>query len=142
MRTKKTAVLAAALAVLALSWSLLIATRTMIPTGDYADKLEAAQRTQACMEEIRRLKEELGVPINSASDINDTGMIGQDYSLITTTLGNLWTKTWSRPSCQNPAGTVSASDAAAEQRRAASVAIRQRARRSMAIAVPPCARSR
>ena len=92
MRTKKTAVLAAALAVLALSWSLLIATRTMIPTADYADKLEAAQRTQACLEEIRRLKEELGVPINSASDINDTGLIGQDYSFITTTLGNLEAK--------------------------------------------------
>lgn len=92
MKTNKTAVLAAALAVLVLFWALLGMTRTTRPAADYDEKLEAARMTQACLEEILRFKKELGVSINTASDINDTGVIGQDYSVITTTLGNLEAK--------------------------------------------------
>lgn len=92
MKKNKTSVLAAALAVLALSWASVNITRSMHTASDYTEKVEAAQMTQACLEEVRRLKEERGIPISAVNDINDTGMIGQDYSLTTTTLGNLEAK--------------------------------------------------
>lgn len=89
---KKMKVIAAALAVLIPCWFVISVGKTTVPAPDYEQKLLASQMTQACMEEIRRWKEETGVSINSASDINDTGLIGQDFSLITTTLGNLEAK--------------------------------------------------
>ena len=85
-------VLALVLAVLLLGWGLLGATKSTVPAADYGQKLRAAEMTQACLEEIRQLKEERGVPISSVNDINDTGVVGQDYSFITTTLGNLEAK--------------------------------------------------
>ena len=91
MEMKKWA-LPAALAVLACAWALVLATRMSTPCEDYAEKLEAAERTEACVRAVRALKEEMGVPINAAADSNDTGVIGQDYSAITTTLGELEAK--------------------------------------------------
>ena len=82
MKKNKTSVLAAALAVLALSWASVNITRSMHTASDYTEKVEAAQMTQACLEEVRRLKEERGIPISAVNDINDTGMIGQDYSCL------------------------------------------------------------
>ena len=66
--------------------------RKVIPAADYQEKIEASEATERCIRAVRRLKEERGIPINTASDINDTGVIGQDYSQITTTLGNLEAK--------------------------------------------------
>ena len=81
-----------ALAILGLTWGLLVLTRTSAPAADYDDKLRAAQQTEKCIQAVHALKEERGVPIDAVSDINDTGLIGQDYSFITTTLGNLEAK--------------------------------------------------
>lgn len=91
MKKRFTAVLAALL-VLSLDMALVYATRTSLPTENYEDKLEAAENTAACIQAVRRRKEELGISIDQTSDINDTGVIGQDYSAITTTLGNLEAK--------------------------------------------------
>lgn len=92
IKITKTAVMLLSAGILALCWLLLNATRTTVPAGDYEQKLRASEMTRACLEEIRRLKGEKGVPISSVNDINDTGVIGQDYSAITTTLGNLEAK--------------------------------------------------
>ena len=88
MRVKRFA-LPAALTVLVCAWLLVLATRVSTPCEDYEEKLQAAERTQTCIQAIHDLKQEMGVAINTASDINDTGVIGQDFSLITTTLGEL-----------------------------------------------------
>ena len=84
MRVKRFA-LPAALAVLVCTWVLVLVTRVSTPCEDYGEKLQAAERTQTCIQAIHDLKQEMGVAINTASDINDTGVIGQDFSLITTT---------------------------------------------------------
>lgn len=81
-----------ALCILVLAYAYLEQTKTVVEAKDYAQKLEASALAQRCMAEIAPLKEARGVPINTASDINNTGLIGQDYSLITTTLGNLEAK--------------------------------------------------
>lgn len=84
--------LIAAFVILACTWSLVLATRTTTRCEDYEEKLRAAEQTEACIQFVREKKETMGVPINTASDINRTGVIGQDYSVITTTLGELEAK--------------------------------------------------
>lgn len=81
-----------ALTVLAVSFLVLEITKTMVPADDYQMKIEAAVRTKACMEFVHQLKLERGVPIDMANDVNQTGVIGQEYSGITTTLGSLEAK--------------------------------------------------
>lgn len=57
----------------------------------YAAKADAAQRMQTCMDRICGYKGTLGLAI-SADDLHSTGMIGDPYSPITTTLGALEAK--------------------------------------------------
>ena len=66
--------------------------RVSTRTEDYDLKVEAARRTERCFQAVRELKQARGIAIDYASDINATGMIGPDFSLITTTLGNLESK--------------------------------------------------
>lgn len=89
---RKSKFMLAALAVLLGTYALLLLTRTTVPTEDYEDKLRASQQTEKCIQAVRALKEERRVPMDGASDINGTGVIGQDFSFITTTLGNLEAK--------------------------------------------------
>lgn len=63
-----------------------------IYSEDYEVKLEASKLTAQCFEKIKKLKYEKNINIDNSSDINGTGMIGQDFSEITTTLGNLEAK--------------------------------------------------
>lgn len=65
--------------------------RTSLPAEDYDIKLQAASQAASCFEAIRTEKLHRGLPENS-SDLNHTGMIGPDYSLITTTLGEIGAK--------------------------------------------------
>lgn len=81
-----------ALCVLLTGYWVLDRGRSSTPTEDYAQKVEASTRTAACFKAIRGLKAERGYTIDRAADINDTGLIGLDYSPITTTLGNLEAK--------------------------------------------------
>lgn len=66
--------------------------KAAVSAPDYAQKLEASQKAQACFDAIHQLKTEQGLTIDPLTDINDTGMIGLDYSFITTTIGNLESK--------------------------------------------------
>lgn len=84
--------LLAALAILAADVFWVYRTRTTIPAEDFQEKLQASEMTQQCIQAVRRMKEEQGVSIDLTSDINHTGVIGQEYSDITTTLGNLEAK--------------------------------------------------
>lgn len=81
-----------ALAILAANWLALEATRTEVPAADFQEKLEASALSQRCMDYIREQKADLGIAVDGAADINGTGMIGQSYSAITTTLGSLEAK--------------------------------------------------
>lgn len=59
---------------------------------EYADlQLQAAQLLEACFERVRVYKEELGIPM-AEEDYHRTGMIGESYSGITTTLGAIEAK--------------------------------------------------
>lgn len=82
----------AALAVLLLSFVLLEATRLTIPASDSREKEEASRRAAACYQAIYELKTQMGIPMDPIADVNHTGMIGQDYTFITTTVGNLEAK--------------------------------------------------
>lgn len=57
----------------------------------YDVKIDAAQRMEACMERIRSYKAGLGIPL-SEEDLHSTGMIGDAFSPITTTIGALEAK--------------------------------------------------
>ena len=58
---------------------------------DYDLKVEASQLMQSAMDAIKERKLELGYQIEE-TDINQTGMIGERYTVITTTLGVLDSK--------------------------------------------------
>lgn len=81
-----------ALAVLLIALVTVELTRAAVPAEDAAQKLEASRRANACFEAIYHHKQEKGLELNPAADINATGMIGLEYSFITTTIGNLEAK--------------------------------------------------
>ena len=82
----------AALVVLMIAYFLAEATKISVPTADAEQKRAASQKTAACIDAIRQLKLDLELEIDPATDINQTGMIGLEYSFITTTIGNLEAK--------------------------------------------------
>lgn len=61
------------------------------PAADAAVKIAAAERMQRCMDAIKQEKQLRGIEI-APEDLHDTGMIGEPYSAITTTLGSLEAK--------------------------------------------------
>lgn len=81
-----------ALILLLAAYAALELTKTMIPAPDFAQKLAASRQAQACFDAIRDLKVERGLETDTTADINDTGLIGLEYSFITTTIGNLEAK--------------------------------------------------
>lgn len=89
---KKRLLRLAALAVLLLAYILAEATKITVPTADSQLKMEASQAASDCFEAIHQLKVERGLEIDPTADINQTGMIGLEYSFITTTIGNLEAK--------------------------------------------------
>lgn len=52
----------------------------------YDTQVQAAQQLEACFGAVKQYKEDLGIPM-SEEDKHQTGMIGQSYTGITTTLG-------------------------------------------------------
>ena len=89
---KKRILRAAALILLLAAYLILQLTRTAVPTADYDLKLAASQRAQDCFQAIAQLKTDLGLETDPSADINATGLIGLEYSFITTTIGNLEAK--------------------------------------------------
>ena len=82
----------AALLVLLAAVALTEVTKVTVPASDSTQKLAASQKAAACYEAIYRLKLDRGLEMNETADINRTGMIGLEYSYITTTVGNLEAK--------------------------------------------------
>lgn len=78
--------LLAAIAILLISVFVSVKTAKRIQADDYALKIDAAQRTQVCMNAVKGYKEELGLSI-SPEDLHGTGMLGDEFSGITTTVG-------------------------------------------------------
>ena len=52
----------------------------------YDTQVQAARQLEACFGAVKQYKAELGIPV-SEEDLHQTGMIGQSYTGITTTLG-------------------------------------------------------
>ncbi len=86
---KKRILFSAAAAVFAAGLLLTKHSEVREESADYALKYEAAERSRRCFDAVKELKEELGIKAPLKDDINDTGMIGQEFSFITTTLGEL-----------------------------------------------------
>ena len=57
-----------------------------VPSKDYAVRVDAAERLEVCMAQVKEYKAELGIPL-SDEDLHETGMLGEDYTPITTTIG-------------------------------------------------------
>lgn len=89
MKKKKQRVLALLTAALVLiSVTLLFAVQgeSRGPTAYYEMQVQAARQLESCFAAVRAYKSELGIPI-SEEDLHETGMIGESYTGITTTLG-------------------------------------------------------
>ena len=68
-----------------------------VPKPHYEGMVKAALQMEACMAELKAERLRRGVPIDETLDRFSTGLIGTDFTAITTTLGNLESK---RTSCQ------------------------------------------
>lgn len=65
-----------------LAWS----SSVQVPVQDLETRVEAARMLERCMARVKEYKEELGLPL-SEEDWHGTGMLGADYTPITTTIG-------------------------------------------------------
>lgn len=63
----------------------------VVKAGDYDTKLQAARRMQQCMDAVKAYKQQRGIEL-SPLDIHSTGMIGEEFNGITTTLGEIGAK--------------------------------------------------
>lgn len=63
--------------------------KTRVEAKYYNDKLMAAQTAQRAFEMIKSAATDIGLPIDRINDPNETGLIGLQYSPITTERGNL-----------------------------------------------------
>lgn len=63
--------------------------KTWNKDGFYDEKIEAAYAMQEALDAIKEERKDRFLPIDKSIDINETGIIGLDYSPITTTLGYL-----------------------------------------------------
>lgn len=89
MRKKQTAFLLALLLLLSAGLLLLEGTRAQVHRPHAPQMLEATARTRASFEALRAERLARGLTPDRADDPNDTGMIGDSYTEITTTLGAL-----------------------------------------------------
>lgn len=83
--------LCAALALLMFSGFMTHRSATTLPNEFYDTQIDAARRLEACFAAVRSYKEEVGIPM-SEHDLHRTGMIGAEYTGITTTIGALEAK--------------------------------------------------
>lgn len=78
--------LAGAALILILAAALTFAGGRRTRAADYERKLAAAELMQACMDRIKVYKEEAGVGL-TPEDFHGTGLVGSEYTLVTTTNG-------------------------------------------------------
>ena len=67
-------------------------TKKLSPAANYALKFQAAQIMEESIKTIRNYRIENGITIDKITDPNLTGLIGEKWTPITTTLGNLSAK--------------------------------------------------
>ena len=67
-------------------------TKTLAPDSAYSTKVRAAQIMKESMNAIKNYRIEYGPPINKVTDPNLTGLIGEEWTPLTTSLGNLSAK--------------------------------------------------
>ncbi len=63
--------------------------KTRVEARYYKEKLDAARTAQTALASVRRAVYEMGIPIDRINDPNETGLIGLQYSPITTERGDL-----------------------------------------------------
>ena len=84
-------VLAAALVLLTVSGIMTQRSAALVHAEYYDTQVEAVGRLEDCFAAVRSYKEELGIPM-SENDLHQTGMIGEEFTGITTTIGALEAK--------------------------------------------------
>ena len=62
------------------------------PTAYYTEQIRAAQLMKSSLEVIKEERLKIGIPLDIGLDPNQTGIIGEEYTELTTTLGNLEAK--------------------------------------------------
>ncbi len=72
-------------------YSLTVITAKSVPSESYEIRYAAAQLMEQCMEQVKEYKSQLGMEI-SEEDWHESGMIGDSFSTITTTVGSLESK--------------------------------------------------
>lgn len=77
---------------LSCSLFLLESTKVLSPKEHYPEMLEAAQRAETAFHAVKEEKSARGYLISTIEDPNRTGLIGESYTEITTTLGSLESK--------------------------------------------------
>lgn len=75
-----------------LSCIILEQTKLLSEKEHYSAMLEASQRTEQAFELIKQERQKKGYPVSPIDDPGKTGLIGEPYTDITTTLGNLEAK--------------------------------------------------
>ena len=91
MRRIHRGILFTAILILSITLVLLIISAQTVVSDDFQTKLDAAHIMQACMDQIKQYKAEMGIQI-AEEDIHQTGLIGDEFTSITTTVGVLEAK--------------------------------------------------
>ena len=77
--------LAATALVMALGLAAILATRSWQPRPEFDRMLDAANRAQRAFQAVKEEKQRRGLPIPALDDLNETGLIGDSFTTITTT---------------------------------------------------------
>ncbi len=81
-----------ALMILLVGLLLVEQTKFAEPTAYYKEQIRAAQLMKSSLEVIKEERLKIGIPLDIGLDPNQTGIIGEEYTELTTTLGNLEAK--------------------------------------------------
>ncbi len=81
-----------AIAILFVGLFLVEQTKSVQPTSYYIEQIQAAQLMKICLDTIKEGRLKRNIPLDIELDPNQTGIIGKEYTKLTTTLGNLIAK--------------------------------------------------
>jgi len=81
-----------AIAILFVGLFLVEQTKSVQPTSYYTEQIQAARLMKICLETIKEARLKRNIPLDIELDLNQTGIIGKEYTQLTTTLGNLSAK--------------------------------------------------
>ncbi|MBE3114403.1 MAG: poly-gamma-glutamate system protein, partial [Actinobacteria bacterium] len=81
-----------ALIILLVGLLLIERTKFVQPTAYYTEQIQAAQLMKSSLEAIKEERLKRAIRLDLSLDPNQTGIIGEEYTELTTTLGNLEAK--------------------------------------------------